>query len=133
MARATRNISLDWLSFKSKSSFDYPILVNTTGYYEAVYSFESYNPLGRDDYYLIYVVEGELFLDMPNFTQAIGKGTAFIIPPKHMYKYSGKKYKKRAMDKGYHCQSPLTHLLIIIYTKMWIKSNNTIFLYSSLI
>ena len=89
MARATRNISLDWLSFNSKSSFDYPILVNTTGYYEAVYSFESYNPLGRDDYYLIYVVEGELFLDMPNFTQAIGKGTAFIIPPKHMYKYSG--------------------------------------------
>ena len=89
MAQATRNISMDWLNFKSKSSFDYPILVNTTGYNEALYSFETHNPLGRDDYYLIYVVEGELSLDMPNFTQIIGRGTAFIIPPRHMYKYSG--------------------------------------------
>jgi YesN/AraC family two-component response regulator len=51
--------------------------------------FETYNPVGREDFYLIYVVEGELLLDMANIKRSIGRGTAFIVPPKHMYKYSG--------------------------------------------
>ena len=88
MAR-TKHINIDWLNFKSKRSIKYPILVNTTGYSDYKCRFETYNPVGREDYYLIYIVEGELLLDMPNIKRPIGRGTAFIVPPKHMYKYSG--------------------------------------------
>lgn len=89
MARTTRSLNLDWLNFNNKSSIDYPILINTTGYYNASSSFETYNPDGRDDYYLIYIIKGELLLDMTDIKCTIGQGTALIIPPKHMYKYSG--------------------------------------------
>ncbi len=88
MAR-TKHLNIDWLNFKSKRSIKYPILVNTTGYSDYKCPFETYNPVGREDYYLIYIVEGELLLDMANIKRPIGRGTAFIVPPKHMYKYSG--------------------------------------------
>lgn len=88
MAR-TKHINIDWLNFKSKRSIKYPILVNTTGYSDYKCRFETYNPVGREDYYLIYIVEGELLLDMANIKRPIGRGAAFIVPPKHMYKYSG--------------------------------------------
>ena len=32
MARTTRYLNLEWLNFNNKSSSDYPILVNATGY-----------------------------------------------------------------------------------------------------
>lgn len=89
MARTTRCLNLEWLNFNSKSSGDYPILINTAGYCNTLSPFETHNPVGRDDYYLIYIVKGELLLDMIGIKRTIGRGTAFIIPPKHMYKYRG--------------------------------------------
>ena len=89
MARTIRHLNIEWLNFKSESSIEYPILVNTTGYCNYMSNFETHNPVGRDDYYLVYIVKGELLLDMPDLKRTIGKGTAFLIPPKHMYKYSG--------------------------------------------
>ena len=64
MAQILRFSNLKWLNFNSKSSTNYPILINTTGYFNFSSPFETYNPVGRDDYYLIYIVEGELFVDI---------------------------------------------------------------------
>lgn len=89
MARTIRHLNTEWLNFKSKSSSEYPLLVNTAGHCDFMSHFETYNPFGRDDYYLIYIVEGDLLLDMTDIKRTISKGSALIIPPKHMYKYSG--------------------------------------------
>ena len=89
MARTTRRLSIDWLNFKNESSCEYPIIINTAGYCNVLSSFETYNPVGRDDYYLIYIVDGELFLDMTDDKRTLGKGAVLIFPPKYKYKYSG--------------------------------------------
>ena len=65
MARTTRYLNLEQLNFNNKSSSDYPILVNTTGYCDVLYPFETHNPVGRDDYYLIYITEGECVIAKP--------------------------------------------------------------------
>ena len=92
MAQKTRHLNTKWLNFKSKESNDYPLLVNTTGSCDISFPFETYNSGGRDDYYLIYVIEGELFLDMDDTVRTITKGASIIIPPKYAYKYSGESY-----------------------------------------
>ena len=89
MARTTRHLNLEWLNFNNKSSNDYPILVNTTGYCDVLSPFETHNPVGRDDYYLIYIIEGELSLDIADAKHISKKGSAIIFPPKYKYKYSG--------------------------------------------
>ena len=89
MARIIRHLNTDWLNFRSRCSMEYPILVNTTDYCNVSSPFETYNHIGRDDYYLIYMVEGELSLDMQGINRTIKKGDALLIPPKHVYKYSG--------------------------------------------
>ena len=87
MAQILRFSNLKWLNFNSKSSTNYPILINTTGYFNFSSPFETYNPVGRDDYYLIYIVEGELFVDIDGKNHTAKKGSAVIFPPKYLYKY----------------------------------------------
>ena len=89
MAHTPRRLSVDWLNFNSKSSTDYPLVVNTAGYFDAFYSFETYNSIGRDDYYLIYVINGQLSICIDNKEYIAQKGSAIIFPPKYKYKYRG--------------------------------------------
>ncbi|MBQ7225397.1 MAG: helix-turn-helix domain-containing protein [Clostridia bacterium] len=89
MARTKRHSKIEWLNFNNRHSSEFPLLVNTAGYCDLLSPFETYNPVGRDDFYLMYIIEGELLLDMPDFKRTICRGDAFIIPPKHMYRYSG--------------------------------------------
>ena len=89
MARTTRYQNLEWLNFNSKSTNDYPILINTTGYYDALSPFETYNSLGRDDYYLIYITDGQLSFDIDGNEHIAKKGSAIIFPPNYLYKYRG--------------------------------------------
>ena len=88
MARVT-HYNNDWLNFNSKSSYDTPILVNTAGYYDATTAFETFNTIGRDDYYLLYIIDGQLSLCIGENEYVIKKGTAVIFPPKYNYKYYG--------------------------------------------
>lgn len=88
MARKSHHLNIEWLNFRNKSSLDYPFLVNTTGYCDMLLPFETYNHVGRDDYYLIYLISGELSIDIDNIKRTVGKGDGLIIPPKCVYKYS---------------------------------------------
>lgn len=78
-----------WLLFKNKQSDAYPIFINTTGYYDASTPFETHNTLGRHDYYLIYVIEGELTVFENNKSRELNTGSAVLIPPNHPYRYRG--------------------------------------------
>ncbi len=89
MARTTRRLNIEWLNFRNKSSFDYPLIINTAGYCDILVPFETYNPLARDDYYLIYIVKGELLLDIADIKRTVGRGDALIVPPKCVYRYIG--------------------------------------------
>ena len=88
MARIVR-FNDELLNFNNRASYDFPILVNTTNYYEAISSFESYSSLGRDDFYLLYVSEGQLTVTIDGIEQILKKGSAIIYPPKHPYRYQG--------------------------------------------
>ncbi len=88
MARTSHHLNIEWLNFRNKSSLDYPLLVNTTGYCDMLLPFETHNPLGRDDYYLIYLISGELSIDITDNKRILSKGDGLIIPPKCAYKYS---------------------------------------------
>ena len=88
MARITR-LHNDYLNFKNNSSHDYPLLINTAGYYDASTPFKTYNSIGRDDYYLLYLVDGQLSVIVDNKEYTIKKGSAVIFPPKYKYKYFG--------------------------------------------
>lgn len=79
----------DYLNFNNKSSRDYPIQVNTAGYYDASSPFTTFNSVGRDDYYLLYLVDGQLSVIINNKEHTIKKGSAVIFPPKYRYKYFG--------------------------------------------
>lgn len=100
MARVTRYNS-DWLNFNSRSSYDAPILVNTAGYYDASTAFETFNTVGRDDFYLIYIIDGQLSINIDENEHITSKGTAVIFPPKYRYKYRG---------------NPPTHYLYVHFT-----------------
>lgn len=79
----------DYLNFNNKCSCDYPIQVNTAGYYDASSPFTTFNSVGRDDYYLLYLVDGQLSVIINNKEHTIKKGSIVIFPPKYRYKYFG--------------------------------------------
>ena len=110
MAQKTRHLSIEWLNVKSKSSMDYPLIVNTTGYCDVPYSFETYNPVGRDDYYLIYITEGELTLDIDGRKCTVKRGSSIVFPPKYMYAVSNSSKVNAAIAPDF------TALLLLVST-----------------
>lgn len=89
MARLLRFNDDCSLVFNNKKSDDFPLLVNTCGYYEAVLPFETCNSMGREDFYLIYIVNGQLNLEINDNLYAVERGGFVIFPPNHKYKYDG--------------------------------------------
>ena len=89
MARVLRFNDDCNLDFNNKKSDEFPLLVNTSGYYEATLPFETYNSIGRDDYYLIYIVNGQLNFEIDDSSHIAKCGDFVIFPPKHKYKYEG--------------------------------------------
>ena len=74
----------------SRHSTEFPIEVNCAGLMSLEHPFTTYNESGRDDYYLMYIVEGELEYDIDG-CQQIGKVGDFIVfPPRYKYKYADK-------------------------------------------
>ncbi len=75
------------LNFDSREDNVSSLLVNCAGYVTADYSHTNNNPNGRLDYYLIYLVSGEIeFIDGDKIT-SISQGNLIIYPPKTPYKY----------------------------------------------
>ncbi|MBQ4510927.1 MAG: helix-turn-helix transcriptional regulator [Clostridia bacterium] len=77
------------LIFNNKKSDEFPLLINTSGYYEAALPFETYNSIGRDDYYLMYITNGQLSFEIDDSLHIAKCGDFVIFPPNHKYKYEG--------------------------------------------
>ena len=75
------------LNFGSREADFSPLILNCAGYVSADYSHTNNNLRGRLDFYLIYLVSGEIeFLDGEKTTR-LTEGNLIIYPPKTPYKY----------------------------------------------
>lgn len=80
--------SYDAYNCCNRKSERLPIEINCTGLMNLAHPFTTYNERGREDYYLMYIVEGELLFALDG-EDAIGKAGDFIIfPPGYKYKYT---------------------------------------------
>ena len=89
MAKIIRYIDDELLYFNSKVSNDYPLLINTCGHYDVRTPFETYSSIGRDDYFLAFVTNGELSIVIDGNTYIAKKGNFVIFPPKYHYQFAG--------------------------------------------
>ncbi len=89
MAKIIRYIDDELLYFNSKASNDYPLLINTAGHYDVQTPFETYSSIGRDDYYLAFVTNGQLSINIDGNICTATKGNFVIFPPKYHYQYAG--------------------------------------------
>lgn len=89
MAR-TLKFTHNSLCFYNKKSDKHPIMINTAGYYESSVPFETYNKIGRLDYYLIYVIEGQLDVFIDKDIYEVKRGGMILFQPNYPYKYKGK-------------------------------------------
>ncbi len=85
--------SKDGLNLCSRKSEDFPLIVNCAGNADFTFPFTTDNPTGREDYYLLYMVKGEMEVHMPDGVHRIGGGHTVIFPPHYHYVY---KYSARA-------------------------------------
>ncbi len=76
----------------SVASDKYPITVNCAGNFVTDFPFTTDNPTGREDYYLLYMVRGNMKVWADGKEAAAEGGSVFIFPPKthYTYTYDGK-------------------------------------------
>ena len=72
----------------NRSSDDHPISVNCAGRLVTEFPFTTDNPQGRNDYYLLYVVRGEMDLSAGEKHTRARSGSIFLIPPRTHYTYT---------------------------------------------
>lgn len=72
----------------SRASEEYPLEVNCAGELESVFSFNTHNAGGREDYYFLYLLRGELDVELPDGTKRVSAGTILIFPPRYSYRYT---------------------------------------------
>ena len=71
----------------SRASDEMPLMVNCAGVLETKFPFTTYNPTGRLDYYLLYVVSGSLTVRIAKEEHVMGEGCAILFPPNYPYHY----------------------------------------------
>lgn len=71
----------------SISSDEYPLIVNNTGNFTAKRPFSTDNVGGREDYYLLYLVKGELRVRLDEKIWHAHSGDVVLFPPKYRYRY----------------------------------------------
>lgn len=72
----------------SVESKEYPITVNCAGNFRAAFPFTTDNLSGRKDFYLLYIVRGEMTTLLGNDNVCTPAGSILIFPPDKRYKYS---------------------------------------------
>ena len=63
------------------------LIVNCSGNVSKPFNFTTFNRTGRLDYYLMYIVEGQMQFVFDGKPQVLGAGSAIIFPPKYPYHY----------------------------------------------
>ena len=84
-----KNESYDYLdlNFGSREDLSRPLILNCAGYVNANYSHTNSNIRGRLDYYLIYLVSGEIDFLSENKGTKLSSGSLIVYPSKTPYKY----------------------------------------------
>ena len=72
----------------SVASDKYPITVNCAGNFVTGFPFTTDNPTGREDYYLLYMVRGNMRVWADGKETAASSGSVFIFPPHTHYTYT---------------------------------------------
>ena len=72
----------------SRASDKRPFLLNCMGNFVTDSRFNTYNQVGRSDYYLLFVHSGELRVDMSEGSLLCTAGSFIIFPPEIKYRYS---------------------------------------------
>ncbi len=72
----------------SRASEEYPLEVNCAGDLESAFPFTTHNRGGREDYYFLYLLRGELEVTLPDGIQTATAGTVLIFPPRNSYRYT---------------------------------------------
>ena len=106
--------NVDILNDKSKQSNEYSLIVNFSYdcFKNGLYAYDTYNSKGRDDYYIIYVVDGIFNTKINNTVFHLKKGAVILYPPKYKYKYWGEQPSRYlcAHFTGAHVEKILTDL-----------------------
>lgn len=71
----------------SRASDRLPLEVNCAGHVGLGTPFTTDMPGGREDYYLLYIVKGELDVSLPQGSRTVSTGYAAIFPPRFHYIY----------------------------------------------
>ncbi|MBR2443883.1 MAG: helix-turn-helix domain-containing protein [Clostridia bacterium] len=107
-----RNIKI--LNTNSIKSDEHPLIVNYTCncFAGEPYAYDTYNCVGRDDYFIIYVTEGIFNTKINNTVLNLEKGTIVLFPPKYKYHYWGEVNSKYlcAHFTGSHAEKILKDL-----------------------
>ncbi|MBO5439160.1 MAG: helix-turn-helix transcriptional regulator [Clostridia bacterium] len=106
--------NVDILNTKSKQSNEYSLIVNFSYdcFKNDLYAYDTYNSQGRDDYYIIYVVDGIFNTKINNTVFHLKKGAVILYPPKYKYRYWGEPPSRYlcAHFTGSHVEKILTDL-----------------------
>ena len=78
----------DGLNRNSRSSDAWPFMVNCSGAVSISSPFTTYNAVGRSDYYLMYIIEGSLSVDIDGGVSLARVGDSIIFPPGYKYRYT---------------------------------------------
>ena len=78
----------DGLNKNSRESSEWPFMVNCSGAVSISSQFTTYNVIGRSDYYLMYIIEGSLTVDLDGGAFVAKVGDFIIFPPKYKYRYT---------------------------------------------
>lgn len=74
----------------SRKSLEFPLEVNCAGLASLSLPFTTFNERGREDYYLMYIIEGELTFDFEGMAACGSVGDFVIFAPGYKYKYTAK-------------------------------------------
>ncbi len=78
----------DGLNRNSRASDEWPFMVNCSGTVSISRPFTTYNTSGRSDYYLMYIIEGRLSVNLNGGDTIAEVGDFIIFPPGYKYKYT---------------------------------------------
>lgn len=78
----------DGLNKNDRSSRAWPLVANCSGAVSINAPFTTHNTVGRSDYYLMYIVEGRLSVNIEGEECVAKTGDFMLFPPEYRYKYT---------------------------------------------
>ena len=78
----------DGLNKNDRSSDAWPLVANCSGAVSINAPFTTHNTVGRSDYYLMYIMEGRLSVNIEGEECVAKTGDFVIFPPEYRYKYT---------------------------------------------